>query len=263
MEILLVTDGQGWIVDRISNKYQGLISNHHIDIVKASVLTPEKLYEKSFFYDLIHYNNWGMKKYSKVISKIATPQVMSVRSFRLQPFAFELSSYMKKTHIIHPDMFTLGFNNPVYVPDGIFIEDKQRRPFVVGMAFQNTPENYEYKGYNLVKKVCDELNITLKVAHNLSPDEMIGWYRSLDLFICASENEGFSAPAMECLLLNTPVLTTEVGIPAFLPCHTFERNYDSLLYEIKKFYTSPQVISDYSWDHICKLINERIYEKAI
>ena len=87
------------------------------------------------------------------------------------------------------------------------------------------------------------------------------WYKSIDLYVCASLNEGYSAPVMECLASNRPVVTTEVGAPSFLNCHFSERTYDSLKKEIGKFYTSPQV-QDYRWDRVAGEFN-KLYERIM
>lgn len=248
MKILLVTDGQSWIVDRISQEFKNRISED-IDI-RTRRMSPEELLEISGNYDLIHYNNWGIFKYEKVIKQIKTPQIMSVRSFRYEAKALELAEYMRYTHVIHPELSDV-FPRSYYVSDGVFVDPKDIKPFRVGMAFQDTPENKAYKGYNLVKEVCDHMGVELVIAHNLPPDQMTPWYRSIDLLICASIEEGFSAPAMECLALNIPVLTTKVGIPKFLNVHFITKEFQSIKEGIEKFYTSKQVYPLYSWENAC------------
>lgn len=263
-KILLITDGQGWIVDRITNVYVEKIS-HNFTICNRNNLSAESLLEISEEFDIIHYNNWGMFKYKNVIPQIKTPQVMSIRSFRFgghESMLREVLNYMDIIHVLDQEqlnVFKEFSSKNVCIPDGIFIDPEIVEPFVVGMAFQDTEENKEYKGYNLVKQVCDDLGIELKIANDLKPEQMVDFYRSINLLICASENEGFSAPAMECLALNVPVATTRVGFPRLLNCHFIERNPESIKEMILRFNTSKQVLGPFSWDAICEKISTYIY----
>jgi glycosyltransferase involved in cell wall biosynthesis len=129
------------------------------------------------------------------------------------------------------------------------------------MAFDDNSYNREYKGYNLVKKVCDDLGIEVVVAKGIKPEDMPKWYKSIDLYVCASVNEGHSTPVMECLAMNKPVVTTDVGIPSLLNVHKADRTYDSLKQEIGKFYTSPQV-QEYRWKNVAGKFND-LYERIL
>jgi len=73
---------------------------------------------------------------------------------------------------------------------------------LVGGYDQNDPY---YK--DLLTKVnryglSDVINITGKV----SEEDLIGYYRVADLFLCMSEHEGFGVPLIEAMVFNVPVL---------------------------------------------------------
>ena len=48
-------------------------------------------------------------------------------------------------------------------------------------------------------------------ADPLSRDEMVAWYRGLDLFISTSSSEGFQMPLLEAASCGRPILATDVG----------------------------------------------------
>lgn len=43
------------------------------------------------------------------------------------------------------------------------------------------------------------------------PDEMLEFYRSIDVYVCASRSEGTPNPCLEAAACGVPVVTTRVG----------------------------------------------------
>lgn len=261
MRILLLSDGLNWIVDRLSFKMRGLIPQD-IEVDYYTKISPEDFLKKANSVDIVHFNNWDVARQFAVIQYVKKPILMSVRSFRYPPYVLDMQKFFE-VHVINPKQLE-AFPKATYIPDPIFDQFIPDHKFKVGMAFDDNPYNREYKGYNLVKFVCDSLGIEVVVAKGIAPDEMPDWYRSIDLYVCASVNEGHSTPVMECLAMNKPVVTTEVGIPATLNVHFAERTFDSLAKEIGKFYTSEQV-TPYRWDRVASEFNrlyERIYDEC-
>lgn len=256
LKILLLTDGQGWIVDRISKTMKELIP-HDIMIDNYRTYDPKKLLDAD--YDVIHFNNWDVGRFKDVIPLITTPMIMSVRSFRYSDDAVEMAKHMNRVHVIHPDL-KKNFENSVYISDGIF-EGFEPKPFVVGMAIQNTQWSKEYKGYYLVESACKALGCEFKPALDVPPEKMREYYESIDLLVCASIQEGFGASVMECLLMNKPILTTDVGIPKYLNVNKCERSIEDIIRGISMFYTYPQV-KDFTWQTICGAIS-LMYEDVV
>ena len=260
MKILLLSDKLGWIVDRLSDKMKELIPQD-IEVDYYTSISPEEFVKKANEVDIVHFNNWDVIRQLQLIPQIKSEVLISVRSFRYPDYVKEIQKFFN-IHVINPKQLE-AFPNATYIPDPIFDQFFTNKKFKVGMAFDDNSYNREYKGYNLVKKVCDDLGIEVVVAKGIKPEDMPEWYKSIDLYVCASLNEGHSAPVMECLAMNKPVVTTQVGIPSLLNTHFAERTYDSLKKEIGKFYTSPQV-EDYRWNRVAGDFNklyERIYDE--
>jgi glycosyltransferase involved in cell wall biosynthesis len=254
MKILLLSDGQNWIVDRISNEFIKRIP-HDIELDYYTTIDPRDFITKASSVDLVHSNNANIGRLYPTFEHIKTPILVSVRSFRYPASFTKQSSSLAGVHVIHPDLLG-SFNNATYIPDGIFegFEDE----FVVGMACQDGEWSKKYKGYYLVEEACKRLGVAFKPVHNLKPEQMPEYYKSLNLYVCASENEGCGTPVLECMSLNVPVLTTDVGIAKFLDIAKCERNVESIEEGILKFYTFPQV-KDYTWENSCKKLT-KLYE---
>jgi glycosyltransferase involved in cell wall biosynthesis len=246
MKILLLADAPGWIVDRIVDR---MIEGIPFEFTKRYYdgLHPAELLELSKQHDLVHYGNWGqIDRFFGVIPQIKKPFLMSVRSFRFEPYVLEAAKKVSHVHIVNPELLEF-FPGATYIPDGIFEQFRPNRKFTVGFA--GRPD--DYKGFDLIFQACELLGVTFAPARGeLSPLSMPDYFSSIDLYVCASRAEGASTPVMECLAMNVPVITTNVGIPKFLNVHKVERNVESIAKGIERFYTQKQVTA-YNWKSIC------------
>lgn len=249
MRILILADTKGWIVDRITDEIIKRIDCEFTKVYYDSISTDEFI-ELANKHDLVHYQNWDWHKHIDRIDEIKTPIITSIRSFRFPEYIYDIKDKVH-FHIINPDQRKF-FPEATYIPDGIFLFE--RKEFVVGFA--GRPD--DYKGFNLIKQACEELGCTFKPALDIEPDKMQDYYNSIDLYVCASLAEGHSTPVMECLSINKPVLTTDVGIPHFLNVHKCERSVEGIKNGIEKFFTQNQV-KEYTWENICNQIKE-MYE---
>jgi len=249
MKILILADTPGWIVDRITDEMIRLISHEFTKVYYDSVSTDEFI-RLANEHDLVHYQNSDWHKHIDRIDEIKTPIITSIRSFRFPEYIYKIKDKVH-FHIINPDQREF-FPEATYIPDGIF--PFKRKEFTVGFA--GRPDGY--KGFNLIKQACEELGCTFKPALDIPPEKMQEYYDSIDLYVCASKNEGHSTPVMECLSINKPVLTVNVGIPKTLNVHKCERTVEDIKNGIEKFYTQNQV-KDYTWENICKQFRE-LYE---
>lgn len=252
IKVFILTDGQGWIVDRITDK---MIELMPFEFVKGDYtkISSEDFVRIANDCDLVHYQNWDIERFLPVIDQIKTPIIVSIRSFRFPEYIHQLKGKVH-FHILNPKQKEF-FPDATYIPDGIFGEFK--KDFIIGFAGRQD----EYKGFNLIKQACDELGVIFKPAIDISPDKMAEYYDNIDLYCCASLNEGHSTPVMECLARNKPVITNNVGIPSILGIDTIERSLEGIKNGILKYYTYPKV-KDYTWENVCKQFTE-LYETKL
>jgi len=251
MRVLILGDGQGWIIDRVVERMvEGIPCEFTVDYYTR--ISSEKLLEHSRTHDLVHYGNWDVRFHFDVLDKLECPWILSVHSHRYYPMVKEAAGMATKVHVVNR-MLLDEFPGAVYIPVGIDPRFKPDHEFTVGWA--GHPE--EYKGYHLIERACEELGVRFKPAcGDLPPEEMPDYYRSIDLYVCASVAEGFSTPVMECMAMNVPVITTDVGVPSELNVIKVERSVEGIKQGILKFYTSAQVLPEYSWENV----NRRFYE---
>jgi hypothetical protein len=249
MKILILSDGLNWIVDRITDE---MISRIPHDFTKRfyTQITTDDFIKEANQHDLVHYQNWDWQRHMDRIDEIKVPIITSIRSFRFPEYIYKIKDKVH-FHILNPGQKEF-FPEATYIPDGIF--PFKSKEFTVGFAGRAD----DYKGFGLIKQACDELGVTFNPALDVPPEKMQEYYDSIDLYACASEAEGMSTPVMECLSINKPVITTDVGIPHFLNVHKTERSVEGIKNGIERFYTQSQV-KDYTWENTCKKFKE-LYE---
>jgi len=240
-KVLIIADTPGWIVDRITDEMIRLMPFQFTKRYYTQI-SKEDFIKEANEHDLVHYQNWDIEHLMDCIDQIKRPIIVSIRSFRFPDYIHKLKGKVH-FHIINPKQ--AEFFEGTFIPDGIFGEFKKE--FVVGFA--GRPD--DYKGFGMIKQACEELGVIFKPALDLSPEQMPYYYESIDLYVCASENEGHNTPVMECLARNKAVITTNVGIPATLGLETIDRSIEGIKEGILKHYTYLKV-KDYTWDNICK-----------
>lgn len=245
MKVMILADIPGWIVDRIADRMiQGI--DFEFDKAHYACISTDELIERANRSDLVHYLNWDIQYHVNNIDKIKVPFLMSIRSFRYPPYVRDVARRVH-VHVIHPDLHDI-FEGSHYIPDGVFDQFRPERDFIVGFAGKAD----EYKGYNLITQACAELGVKFKPATGeIPPKGMYDYYKSIDLLVCASYAEGFGMPVMECLAMNKPVITTDVGAARYLNVHKVDRSVEGIKQGILKFCTSPQVLPQFSWENIC------------
>lgn len=131
-------------------------------------------------------------------------------------FVVNLSLYREHAHL---------FDVPVFhTPNGVDVEfyepitDKQSSGSMrVGWAGSLTNHGPDHRGYYdlILPAVSSIEGLQLVTAAReekwRGPEEMREFYRSLDVYLCASRNEGTPNPCLEAAACGVPLLTTQVG----------------------------------------------------
>jgi glycosyltransferase involved in cell wall biosynthesis len=137
--------------------------------------------------------------------------------------------------------------NMVYIPNGVDTELFDRK-FVVGFVGVIS----KHKGFDLLKKACEELGLELKVADR-PHDEMPDFYQEIDCLVIPSQSEGCNNPTLEALAMNKPVISTDVGIAKELEGVTIvERDVESIKEALRKLSGRIQILEEFSWSKIVK-----------
>jgi glycosyltransferase involved in cell wall biosynthesis len=123
------------------------------------------------------------------------------------------------------DEFGPRLGRPVYyTPNGVDTEffrpapaARRPGPLRVGWAGSLTNHGAEHRGvHEFIAPAVEmaggaELRLAVREETWRGRDEMLDFYRSLDVYVCASRSEGTPNPCLEAAACGLPVITTRVG----------------------------------------------------
>jgi len=123
---------------------------------------------------------------------------------------------------IETELRSLGLNNVVRFPDCVDVElfrDKRfarvARPIVGWCGNPNALDWMGFtdiKGFSVVKSLHGHEDIVLSIATNVPFKHMPDWYRSIDIYLCASKIEGTPLTILEAMASGNIVVSTPVGV---------------------------------------------------
>jgi len=179
-------------------------------------------------YDLIHMHE---PICNKKISQITTLWGFEIGSERVLPKVLKSGLCQKanfvivKNRVLYEKVWKQ--NECCYlIPNGVDIDLFKPSPIRVGWVGNDvsSKEYREYKGTDLIDQACQELDREMQGLFEItfikdpshypiiySQEDIAEFYKSLDVFVLASEAEGSSNVVLEALAMGLPVVTTKVG----------------------------------------------------
>jgi len=250
-KILLVVDVENWAFDHIANSLVAFLRNIDFTIIYSDQLKTTK-YDG---YDIIHFFHWSLYHHWKrfgfepvkgqhltlgihghhnsteELSYLGVMSAISVTSKELQK---KIGNSGSPTTVFYcPDgVYNAFFTNKV----PILLKDKIQLGWTGNSAWGW--DGKDTKGIHIVESAMVgledkyELKIADKKLKWRTQEEMVAWYNSIDIIICASAHEGTPLPILEAASCGRAVITTKVGIvPEFnnnRNCIIFERSVQKL-----------------------------------
>jgi len=271
MKILLIhQDKFPWAAHRRALEFKKRWIKDEVDITYAKTIPDGDKY------DIIHFlfsggikiiKEYALKYKNKTFTTLASQRTLdefydkkddliefykeTVSCVALNPsLAAQLKSLTKK-------------NNVVYIPNGVDTE-LFKRSFTVGFVGIDSKESRKHKGYEMLKKVCDSLELILKSADGDIPiEKMPKFYQKIDCLVIPSESEGCNNPTLEALAMNKPVISTITGIAERLTGTILIKNTEqSLTQALLKLSGRRQILKKYSWDIIASRYHE-LYDRIV
>lgn len=261
MKILILPDGQNWVVDRNCQALVDALPEIDFTVKGFTSIGVEEFKRIANDFDLVHHFNADIRWLWEGIKTLTKPLLVSIRSHRYTVSVKRVRRIPNSHfHVVNEDLLE-DFPEATYIPNGIFDHFKGNG-FTVGYAGYSSRVAKEYDGYYLIGQACAELGVKFKPAlGEILPKDMPDYYRSLDLYVCASTAEGFSTPVMECLAMNVPVISVDSGVARKHVTTIIERSVEGIKTGIRKFYTQ-DAVSEYRWDKLAPRYKE-LYQRIV
>lgn len=230
-KILLLADVPGWIFERHCMALKLLLSDEFDITIKYQ---NQPFNEEDF--DLIYPLEWYMVEPAKMNDK--KKYVTGIRSHLLWPkldfqqFVDRLNANFIGVHVVSRrllNIFSPQVNHLTYATHGVDTEFFQpltsagslNRPLRIGWA--GNRKSIGNKGFeDIISPLGDLSDVELVFCGysdtNLTMTEMKGFYDSIDVYVCASENfEGNNNSLMEAASMARAIITTDNGtVPEYL-----------------------------------------------
>ncbi len=236
--VVYVVDAKGWAHDRkAKNLCRALTGRYEGRIVYQDALTRQDLDDA----DLVVVFYWrqlqSLERLAEPLSRLRGKLLMGVCSHnelegehrspglaalrRLPRFVFTHSALLEREvrPLVGGTSWCLpnGVDASFFTPDAAKRERREGEPLVVGWAGSVANFGAEMRGLpTVIQPACDalagvELRIAAREDQLRTEVEMRDFYRSLDVYLCASRVEGTPNPCLEAAACGVPVLSTAVG----------------------------------------------------
>lgn len=247
MRAAIFADIPGWIVDRIADRMIAGIAGIEFRKGYYGCLEPDALVAMAEGADLVHYLNWDVGRHTAALLALheTTPVIISVRSHRYPP-AFRAFTRDFNVHVLS-EALEREFPGARVIPDAV--DGAFSRRLRVGYAGKPGP----YKGTDLIEQACVIAGADYCPAYDLPYEAMPAYYDSIDVFVCASEAEGFGTVALEAYARCKRVISTRVGygyerrIPDII---WVERTVAAIASELIRMNPRQHLLPD--WPTVCK-----------
>ncbi len=221
--ILIIIDVENWIFHKHALFLQKRLENRFFISIQTQNLPVNEAE-----WDLIYPLEWNLSV--NITNRNKSKWVTGIRSHiswnRLDRTIF--SHYLRENfNAVHAVSMKIieELNdiqvNLIYLTHGIDLDVFNRKtpyltrngPLRVGWAGNKTNPN---KGFESIIKPATEMSGGELVffaygANQISQSEMVNFYESIDVFLCASESEGNSNTLLEAAAMGVPIITTKVG----------------------------------------------------
>lgn len=147
------------------------------------------------------------------------PAEWQSRFRRLIPF---VHTYVASSQEIERELHAFGLSNVVRLGDCVDVSSFCGKRFSPNdqptVGWCGNPKALEWmgfadlKGFSVFESLRSSSEVTLEVAVGLPAEQMPQWYRSVDIYVCASRSEGTPLPVLEAMSTGNIVVSTAVGI---------------------------------------------------
>ena len=269
----------GWAIALRANALKKAMSPEvKSDIISFDDVREERVDISTKKWDFIHIHGLqiipAIQNYVKTISVPWGFEVISERSMKHAESMLNITKkadvcFCKNNQLITAIRPFVSVE-PIYVPNGVDTDLFRSKIYRVGwVGNKRSDKHLTYKGVPFIQEAVDLLNMELNGLLHFDfvmdsgsyPDvlpqkELVPYYQSLDVLVCASKAEGCSNVVNEALTCGIPVVSVRVGIVNKLESDganivLADRNAKDIARAIKQIFDnvirSLQCMNKYKW----------------
>lgn len=220
MKIAYIVDKKGRIQDLRANVLREYLvdSGHEVGIYTIKDKPDFSKYDRVYYSHFSLYHNLPTKK--QCITSVTSHKCLQ----NIKQTINQLSNFdgFSVNNTFLYTIFSKSFSNVFYTPNGVdtnkflFNEKERESPLRLGWVGNKDREVKNY--HTILSHLLKDYNFKIvatsksdKEADLLSHGKMAKYYKSIDVYLVTSSNEGTPNPALEALSTGVPVITTHVG----------------------------------------------------
>jgi hypothetical protein len=133
-------------------------------------------------------------------------------------------AFISASHEIDDSLRSIGMRNSFVVGDSVEVTEFSRKDYAANgrplpvAGWCGNPMALSWLGFKDIKGVSvlsalrNRKDLKFVTATQLPPSDMPAWYRSIDVYVCASRLEGTPLPILEAMSAENVVISTCVGV---------------------------------------------------
>jgi len=233
-QILIIVDKPNWAHDHKTRNIQKALGNQYKilkkyqDEVTEADLEQADLIQVYYWMQLsrmVHLESIFKRNLNKLLIGICSHyEIAKERQELALAWLRQARAVFAVNQILYQEVLPQSDVSVFYTPNGVDIAFFSPGPVPqrtgtlrVGWAGSLNNHGPQHRGYdNLILPAVEslpgcELVTAIREERWRSHEEMVEFYRSLDVYICASRNEGTPNPCLEAAACGIPIVTTHVG----------------------------------------------------
>ena len=283
MKLLIIVDRKNnWSIHNRAKQLKKHLPDLMVDIkaTEDGDITVENFELNYKYYDIIHFACTPIV-FKKFFEKYPNTMITSLNSHGCISGVFGKYEDLEFCYKNSAKVVALNnklahcFENCIYIPNGVdtklFAPYENRKKIKVGFVGIRT----EAKGYKLAHKACKELSEYVDFIDDgndhptkfKTQEEMVQFYRDIDVLILPSDNEGSSNAMLEALATGKQVICTDIGNADVLPgCVVVKKTLEDIKRGICHFIPDVVIKEEWNWYQVAKQYRQvwvNVYKQSI
>lgn len=229
--LCIVADEPGWAFDRTARSLTKQLRRFGVDVQLCYRNTLPQVINQDFVLvfwwrdvDLVRTR---VSSEQRIVCRIADMITWNYNAPKDWRTAFlnilgHVHLFVTSSEEIQNRLLEMGITNCIIIGNGVDVEEFRLKTYhsveqpVVGWCGNPTALAwlgfYDVKGISVLGSLQYMNGLTVKMCTDIPLEEMPEWYRSVDVYVCASRSEGTPLPVLEAMAVGNIVISTAVGV---------------------------------------------------